>query len=54
MLLSFDADFDSDSNSDGGGIYCVVIFYSLSTFQLATAGSDAAFIALILGPFDSS
>ena len=47
MLLSFDADFDSDSN--GGIIVCLIIlFIVLSFIQLATAGSDAAFIPLIL------
>ena len=51
MLLSFDAEFDSDSN---GGIVCLILFIVLSFFQLATAGSDAAIIALILLSFDSS
>ena len=41
-----DEDFDSDSN--GGIIVCLILFIVLSFVQLATAGSDAAFIPLIL------
>ena len=44
MLLSFDAEFDSDFN---GGIIVLSHFIFLCLFQLATAGSDAAFISLI-------
>ena len=50
--LSFDAEFNSDFKA--GIIMYVSSFISLSKSQLATAGSDAAFIAFILRWIDSS